>query len=1191
MDSADTSPGDGKCAAVVEEHGRCTLRAAIEEANATPASDRITFGIETGGGDGAAAPVSFAIRPGSPLPKIEDQGLTVDGYSQPGATPNTNETGDVSNARLLVELDGSLLQDSAADGLVIDAADVVIQGLVINGFPGDGLQVNANGVVIAGNFIGTDVSGTVPLGNGGNGVSILRGTRNQIGGAEAAAGNLISGNLKSGVFIGTDRTGVDNHVLGNRIGTDLAGQAALGNSEDGVTLGVAAMLNRVGGTTPGEANLIGYNGGAGVFVTGRSAVDNAIRGNVFVANAGLAIDLSLDGAYGITPNDQGDQDSGGNNLQNFPVLTGAVLGPGTRLTGFLNSLPRARFIIDFYRTADDASLRYLGSETINTDDSGNATWDVTIPVASRGGDVFFATATQKVLQVDLSTSEFSKGISTTTPAAIRGYRFHDSNGNGIDDGPGEPRVSDVGVRLVQLAGYPVAHPAVSATTDSSGRFTFENLVPGDYEVTYETPAGVVPTASQPLRFSVAGGEVYVAEIGQADDLIFDQVAVVEPGLALGEFTLVQVRGRKFNDRNANGILDPGEPGLKGWQIELTMPTPNGDLVLTQTTDSYGGYLFTDLGPGTVTVRSEVRSEWQETLPDAPGAYQITTQSEQNIAHLDFGGYLSFFAGVVVRSASGNGPQANKFVVVSELPDAQLVFFGETPGTSNGRLSRLSSLSLPANSRPQSVFVGDLDGNGWDDLAVASVGVPTAPSTDANGILLYYANAEGTSYAYAGRVPLCSTFLQAGEALRCDGPVDIDGGRLAWDDTSQGSFLVTANERSDTISVIQQDLAGGFAGSNRVEHISVGRSPIAVRVGRINDDSFADFAVANFASGDVSIFTGDGSGNFSLHTTVSGLNAPSNLLLEDLNGDGATDMVVANNGSHEVVVYLNQGDGAFGSGLRFPVGQGPRSVAAGDLNGDGIIDLAVANADAQTVTVLLGNSSPAGPLFQQTIVFGLPPIPGVNAATGQSPQVVLIEDIDGLGQLDLVVAHLFGGVSVHLNGVDDGSRDAGTAVGEQPRGADPATLPGAPGHDSQPLLQVSHRDSNPLDVNGDDFVSALDALLVINALNARLEPRAGEPLVPAASYALDTTGDQHLTPLDALLIINDLNHAAASSLSANDFAVRGPSALDIALSQIDSFETDPANREKRPVDSSTAAGTASPTSKLVGGSKFALRPLW
>src|SRR5262249_17045231 len=140
---------------------------------------------------------------------------------------------------------------------------------------------------VAGNYIGTDKTGTVALGNAGDGISLSNAPNNTIGGTAAGAGNVISGNGRVGVWVfGAAASG--NRIQGNLIGTDKTGRVALGNglatSLPGVML-QGALNNLIGGSDAASRNVISGNGSYAVFVTGSQATGNRIQGNYLGTNS------------------------------------------------------------------------------------------------------------------------------------------------------------------------------------------------------------------------------------------------------------------------------------------------------------------------------------------------------------------------------------------------------------------------------------------------------------------------------------------------------------------------------------------------------------------------------------------------------------------------------------------------------------------------------------------------------------------------------------------------------------------------------------------------------------------------------------------------------------------------------------------------------------------------------------------
>ncbi len=288
-------------------------------------------------------------------------------------------------------------------------------GNVISGNGGIGIAISNDNSsnLIEGNLIGTDSTGTKALGNGQDGVSV-HGAHNSVGGSQPEAVNVISANGVNGIQMGTDSASVhDNLLQSNLIGTDLTGTQLLGNGGDGISV-TDSSDNIIGGAVPNASNIIAGNAGRGVGVSG-AVTRLQINGNFIFANGGLGIDLGLDG---VTLNDDGDDDDGPNNRQNYPrITTVTVAGGEVTISGTLNSTPYMFFVLEFFvNAAADAShfgegQTYLGSDfSVFTDGSGNASFSDTFPLsvpigpitgtASEGGSGF------------LSTSEFSPAFGT-----------------------------------------------------------------------------------------------------------------------------------------------------------------------------------------------------------------------------------------------------------------------------------------------------------------------------------------------------------------------------------------------------------------------------------------------------------------------------------------------------------------------------------------------------------------------------------------------------------------------------------------------------------------------------------------------------------------------------------------------------------------------------------------------------------
>jgi Ca2+-binding RTX toxin-like protein len=154
--------------------------------------------------------------------------------------------------------------------------------IAANKASGIAIETSANDNLIIGNYIGTDATGTVALGNSKDSITINNASNNTIGGLTTTPGTgrgnvLSAASGGSGVSIGgTSATG--NLVEGNLIGTNAAGTAALGNLLDGVALN-GASANTIGGTAAGASNVISGNAPYGVWITGTAATANLVAGN------------------------------------------------------------------------------------------------------------------------------------------------------------------------------------------------------------------------------------------------------------------------------------------------------------------------------------------------------------------------------------------------------------------------------------------------------------------------------------------------------------------------------------------------------------------------------------------------------------------------------------------------------------------------------------------------------------------------------------------------------------------------------------------------------------------------------------------------------------------------------------------------------------------------------------------------
>lgn len=244
--------------------GTISLREAIDAANRTGGINTIYFNLPGGG--------QHTINLSSALPTISE-GLHIN------ATSDSDYAGTP-----IVELNGASAGTSTS-GLTLSstASNSSIRGLVINRFGANGILVDgADSVTIAGNYIGTDFTGLIDLGNGQDGIQLQNNAANNtIGGLTSTDRNVVSGNNNAGIAIdGVGSAG--NTLIGNYIGLGSDGATSLGNTFDGVHL-QAAINTIIGSSNSAGRNVISGNAINGIGMD--SAVGTIVQGNYIGTNA------------------------------------------------------------------------------------------------------------------------------------------------------------------------------------------------------------------------------------------------------------------------------------------------------------------------------------------------------------------------------------------------------------------------------------------------------------------------------------------------------------------------------------------------------------------------------------------------------------------------------------------------------------------------------------------------------------------------------------------------------------------------------------------------------------------------------------------------------------------------------------------------------------------------------------------
>ena len=265
----------------------------------------------------------------------------------------------------------------------------------------------------------------------------------------------------------------------------------------------------------------------------------------------------------------------------------------------------------------------------------------------------------------------------------------------------------------------------------------------------------------------------------------------------------------------------------------------------------------------------------------------------------------------------------------------------------------------------------LRGNGTMDLIVGSFNL--------NEIAVLLGNTNGTGtfgtpiFYTVGSASNTPTSLTTGHFNGASSPLDV----------------ATANYGDNTITI----LTGNGSGALTVgTPISVGHAPEAIRSADFNGDGYSDLAVANYGDGSVTILLNNKSGGFTATSVGQGAHSGPQALA--ITGSGTSQLVaVALVNTNAINVLQNNGSGVFSIETTVPVGKGPDDLNFADFNGDGIEDLVVSNYTSGTVNLATGT---AGGTYTVLGPFSV----------GTAPYSAAVGDLNLDGTPDLVVSNCF-----------------------------------------------------------------------------------------------------------------------------------------------------------------------------------------
>ena len=296
------------------------------------------------------------------------------------------------------------------------------------------------------------------------------------------------------------------------------------------------------------------------------------------------------------------------------------------------------------------------------------------------------------------------------------------------------------------------------------------------------------------------------------------------------------------------------------------------------------------------------------------------------------------------------------------------------GDGSGAFGNVAIYSTGNESQPSAITVGDLNNDGRVDIVVANSG------NDSLG--LFFGNGDGTF--------INQTTISTGDDSY---PISVIVGDINNDRMLD---IIVANFGMDNVGVFVGNGRGLF-GTQLTLSTGNGSEPYAIALGDFNNDNYSDIVVSNSAAGNIGVFLGNGTANFTQQTTfyTGNLSYTIGVAVADYNQDSQLDIAVVNAEKANVGLFFGNGNGNFLNQITFSTGSGsyPITIAAADFNADRVADIAITDLVESNVKVFFGDGN--GNFGNQ-----------ITLSTGSdaAPYSLAIGDINSDGLPDIAVSN-------------------------------------------------------------------------------------------------------------------------------------------------------------------------------------------